>query len=153
MIRLLDFGAKTEYAVRALAHLALRGSGSIVTVKELAEETGISVHFLYTIFDLLTRAGIVRPHRGVQRGFSLSRPAHDISFYDILLAVEGPIEKSNCLLDHRKPCLAEAPCAAHEAWHRLREQAEAALRRISLQDIALQNPPWERVVAELRSPH
>ncbi len=150
MIRLLDFGAKTEYAVRALARLALRGSGSIVTVKELAEETGISVHFLYTIFDLLTRAGIVVPHRGVQRGFSLSRSAREISFYDILLAVEGPIEKSNCLLDHRKPCMAEAPCAAHEAWHRLRELAEASLRLISLQDIAIQNPPWERVVAELR---
>ncbi len=151
MIRLLDFGAKTEYAVRALAHLARRGDGSIVTVKELAEETGISVHFLYTIFDLLTRSGIVRPHRGVQRGFSLSRPARDISFYDILLAVEGPIEKTNCLLDHRKPCMTESPCAAHEAWHRLREQAETVLRRISLWDIAYQNPPWERPTAELRS--
>jgi DNA-binding IscR family transcriptional regulator len=70
MIRLLDFGARTEYAIRALAHLTQRGAGAVVTVKELAEETGISVHFLYTIFDLLSRAGIVRPHRGVQRGFS-----------------------------------------------------------------------------------
>ncbi len=144
MIRLLDFGAKTEYAVRALTRLSQRGEGAIVTVKELAEETGISVHFLYTIFDTLTRAGIVVPYRGVQRGFSLSRSASEISFYDILVAVEGPIEKANCLLDHRKPCMAQQPCAAHETWQRLREQAETALRNITLVDIANQNPPWER---------
>ena len=70
MIRLLDFGAKTEYAIHSLARLAQMGEGAIATVKDLAAETGISVHFLYNIFDALTRAGIVRPHRGVQRGFS-----------------------------------------------------------------------------------
>jgi Rrf2 family protein len=146
MIRLLDFGARTEYAIRALAHLAQRGEGAVVTVKELAEETGISVHFLYTIFDMLTRAGIVRPHRGTQRGFSLTRPANAISFYDILMAIEGPIEKHHCLLDHRAPCRAETPCAAHHLWQALREQAEQSLQAVTLDRIAQQNPPWGRVL-------
>jgi len=150
MIRLLDFGARTEYAIRALAHLTQRGTDAVVTVKELAEETGISVHFLYTIFDMLSRAGIVRPHRGVQRGFSLTRPAEQISFYDILIAIEGPIEKYHCLLDHRAPCRAETPCAAHHLWQALREDAEQALQSVTLEQIAHQNPPWQRV-AELLS--
>src|SRR5690554_4065176 len=145
MIRLLDFGAKTEYAIRSLARLAQRGDGAIVTVKDLAAETGISVHFLYNIFDALTRAGIVRPHRGTQRGFSLARPAEEISFYDILVAVEGPIEKYHCLLDHRVVCSAETPCAAHHLWQNLRDRAEQALRSVSLAKIAKQNPPWERL--------
>jgi Rrf2 family protein len=148
MIRLLDFGARTEYAIRALAHLTQHGMDAVVTVKELAEETGISVHFLYTIFDMLSRAGIVRPHRGIQRGFSLTRPADQISFYDILVAIEGPIEKHHCLLDHRAPCRAESPCAAHHLWHALREDAEQALQSVTLAQIAHQNPPWQRV-AEL----
>ncbi len=150
MIRLLDFGARTEYAIRALAHLAQRGEGAIVTVKELAEESGISVHFLYTIFDMLTRAGLVRLHRGVIRGFSLTRPASQISFYDILMAIEGPIEKHHCLLDHRAPCRADKPCAAHYLWQNLREDAEQALHTVTLEQIAEQNPPWLRV-AELFS--
>ncbi len=145
MIRLLDFGARTEYAIRALAQLAQRGEGAIVTVKELAEETGISVHFLYTIFDMLTRAGLVQLHRGAQRGFSLTRPADQISFYDILLAIEGPIEKHHCLLDHRAPCRADTPCAAHHLWQNLRESAELALRTVTLDRIAAQNPPWQRL--------
>lgn len=149
MIRLLDFGAKTEYAIRALAHLAQRGDGTIATVKDLAAETGISVHFLYSIFDALTRAGIVRPHRGVQRGFSLVRPADKISFYDVLVAVEGPIEKAHCLLDHRVPCCPETPCAAHHLWQGLRDRAEQALRSVNLAKIAQQNPPWERILQML----
>ncbi len=149
MIRLLDFGAKTEYAIRSLARLAQRGDGAIATVKDLAAETGISVHFLYNIFDVLTRAGIVRPHRGVQRGFSLARPADEISFYDILVAVEGSIEKHHCLLDHRVVCRAETPCAAHHLWQNLRDRAEQALRSVSLAMIAKQNPPWERLKESL----
>lgn len=149
MVRLLDFGAKTEYAVRSLARLAQMGEGAIATVKDLAAETGISVHFLYNIFDALTRAGIVRPHRGAQRGFSLSRPADQISFYDILVAVEGPIEKVHCLLDYRVMCNAETPCVAHHLWQSLRERAEQVLRSVGLAQIAQQNPPWERLLARI----
>ncbi len=144
-MRLLDFGAKTEYAVRTLSLLAERGEGAIVTVKELAECAEVSVHFLYTIFDALTRAGIVRQHRGVQRGFSLTKPANAISFYDIVEAVEGPLEKGYCLLDRRFPCRERGSCAAHGVWSYLREQAEQAMRSVSLDDIARQNPPWHRL--------
>ncbi|MFQ3611548.1 MAG: Rrf2 family transcriptional regulator [Fimbriimonadales bacterium] len=145
MMRLLDFGARTEYAVRTLAILAERGEGAIVTVKELAEQAEVSVHFLYTIFDILTRAGIVRQYRGVRRGFSLTRPATDITFFDIVTAIEGPLDKSYCLLDRRYPCRERGSCAAHGLWQYLREQAEQAMRSVTLDDIAHQNPPWHRL--------
>ncbi len=150
MMRLLDFGAKTEYAVRTLALLAERGEGAIVTVKELAERAEVSVHFLYNIFDILTRANIVRQHRGVQRGFSLSRPASEITFYDIVTTIEGPLEKDYCLLDRRFECRERGSCAAHGMWSYLREQAESAMRSVTLEDIAHQNPPWHRLREKVR---
>lgn len=140
MTKLLDLGARSEYAIAALAHLAQRGNGAIVTVKELAEETGISQHFLYNIFDDLAKAGIVRSFRGAKRGFMLTRPPEEISFYDIVAAVEGLIEKPHCLLDRNRVCSATNPCAAHFFWISLRDYAEQSMRELTLAQIAKKTP-------------
>ncbi len=148
MIRLLDAGVQTEYAVRALACLAKRGEGAIVTVKELAQEADVSVNFLYTIFKDLEQHGLVYAHRGRERGFSLTRPPSQISYLDILNACEGQIEKKQCLLDHRVQCDSAHPCAAHEAWNSLREMTERLLAKVTLDQIIAHNPPWEQVKAK-----
>lgn len=143
MIRLLDSGVQTEYAVRALAYLALHGEGAVVTVKELAQQADVSVNFLYSIFKSLEQSGLVYAHRGRKRGFSLTRPASQISYLDILTACEGHIEKKQCLLDRRVICDSVHPCAAHKAWNSLREMAESNLSKVTLDKIAAHNPPWE----------
>jgi Rrf2 family cysteine metabolism transcriptional repressor len=143
MTKLLDLGARTDYAVKALALLAQRGEGAIVTVKELAEETGISQHFLYNIFDDLAKAGIVRSFRGARRGSALCRSPEEISFYDIVAAVEGLIEKPFCLLDRTRVCSAETPCAAHFFWIGLRDYAEQSMRALTLAQIA-RKPPFKK---------
>ncbi|MCL6473534.1 MAG: Rrf2 family transcriptional regulator [Firmicutes bacterium] len=145
MIRLLDSGVQTEYAVRALAYLAKRGEGAIVTVKELAQEADVSVNFLYAIFKDLEQHGLVHAHRGRERGFSLTRPPSQISYLDILNACEGQIEKKQCLLDHRVMCDCIHPCAAHQAWNLLREMAEQQLAKVTLDKMATHNPPWEQI--------
>lgn len=145
MVRLLDIGVKTEYAVRALALLAKAGPDAIVTVKDLAEQGEMSVHFLYSIFDTLERSRLVNSHKGRQRGFSLARSPEEISFLDILQAVEGAIEKTRCLLDRRDVCRADRPCAAHKAWQHSRDLVEQQLSVITLDQIASLNAPWERL--------
>lgn len=140
MTKLLDLGARSEYAIAALVRLAQRGEGAIVTVKGLAEETGISPHFLYNIFDDLAKAGIVRSFRGAKRGFMLCRPPEEISFYDIVAAVEGMIEKPHCLLDRNRVCSATDPCAAHFFWIGLRDYAEQSMRELTLAQIARKTP-------------
>lgn len=145
MVRLLELGARTEYAVRTMAILATKGEGAVETVKNLAAEAEVSVHFLYSIFDLLVRGRLINAHKGRVRGFSLARPADQISFLDIVRAVEGPIEKAQCLLDKRDICRPEKPCAAHASWSRMRERVEQELAACTLDKMSEQNPPWERL--------
>lgn len=136
MIRLLSMVVKTEYAVRALIRLAKAGDGAIITVKEMAADGDMSAPFLYSVFDVLERQGLVQSHKGKKRGFSLMRPAEEISFMEILQAMEGPMIKTQCLLNRDEPCPGNQTCAIHYTWLRIRDYVENELKDVSLAYLA-----------------
>lgn len=82
--------AKVDYAIRALAELAVAGEGP-VKAEHLAEAQDIPLNFLRDILSELRRVRIVRSHRGPEGGFVLGRPADEISLADIFRAVDGPL--------------------------------------------------------------
>ena len=82
--------AKADYAARAAAELAT-ASHSPITADRIAEAQDIPVKFLESILLELKHAGIVRSQRGPDGGYSLARPAQDISLADVIRAVDGPL--------------------------------------------------------------
>ena len=59
-------------------------------LRDIAEATEAPEAFLSKIFQGLRAADIVRSHRGITRGYALSRAASEISLYEIIAATEGP---------------------------------------------------------------
>ena len=61
----------------------------------------------------------MRSHRGRAGGYSLGRPAKDISFADVLRVTDGPLALSPCVsvMAYRKcdDCFDEAVCAIRKA--------------------------------------
>ena len=82
--------AKADYAARAAAELATSVDAP-VTADRIAEAQDIPVKFLETILLELKHAGIVRSQRGPVGGYTLARPAEDISLADVIRAVDGPL--------------------------------------------------------------
>jgi Rrf2 family protein len=82
--------AKADYAARAAAELA-NAIGSPITADRIAEAQDIPVKFLETILSELKHAGIVRSQRGPVGGYTLARPADQISLADVIRAVDGPL--------------------------------------------------------------
>ena len=82
--------AKVDYAIRALAELAIAPPGP-VKGERLADAQAIPVKFLENILTELRRAEIVESRRGAEGGYRLARPAAEISLADVIRAVEGPI--------------------------------------------------------------
>ncbi len=82
--------AKADYAARAAAELAAAPDAP-VTADRIAEAQDIPVKFLETILLELKHAGIVRSQRGPDGGYTLARPAEDISLADVIRAVDGPL--------------------------------------------------------------
>jgi Rrf2 family protein len=86
----MKLSAKADYAARAAAELA-SAPDAPVTADRIAEAQGIPVKFLETILLELKHAGIVRSQRGPDGGYTLARPAEDISLADVIRAVDGPL--------------------------------------------------------------
>ena len=77
----------SEYAVLGLLFLAQQG-GRVVYTREVSENLDLPTSFLAKAFQKLARAGILKSHRGSGGGFSLVRPASEISLAEILEGIQ-----------------------------------------------------------------
>jgi len=82
--------SKSRYAVVALAELARAGDRP-VPIAQVAERRGMPVQFLEQLFSTLRRDGLLSSQRGVRGGYSLARPAEEISVLDVVQALDGKL--------------------------------------------------------------
>jgi len=82
--------SKSRYAVVAMAELARSGDRPL-PVKELAERRDIPDQFLEQLFSTLRRSGLLTSHRGSKGGYTLSRPADEITVLEVVQALDGKV--------------------------------------------------------------
>ena len=87
----MRMSAKAEYAVRAMVELAAAEPGTLTKTEDLAQAQGIPAQFLADILSALRADQLVRSHRGRDGGYTLARPAEQISVADVLRCVDGPL--------------------------------------------------------------
>ncbi|TGX55740.1 Rrf2 family transcriptional regulator [Sphingomonas gei] len=136
--------ASVEYGIHCLLWL-VDSDGRPLSSRDLAELQGISPSFLAKIFPRLEKAGIVRASEGVRGGYLLARRAEEISFLEVIDAIEGRKPLFDCQ-EIRGKCavFGDTPpgwastgvCAVHAVML----QAEKAMRDVlagtTLRDIA-----------------
>ncbi|MGG1554680.1 Rrf2 family transcriptional regulator [Paenibacillus ferrarius] len=83
----MQYSVGVEYALHCLVYLI--PNESKIGIKELAFFQGIPETYLSKIFTKLAKAGIISSVPGVKGGFKLARDPDDISFWDVVEAVEG----------------------------------------------------------------
>jgi Rrf2 family protein len=109
-----------EYALRAMAELALAESGTALKASELSRATNVPVHYLSKVLRRLVAAGLLVSQKGHGGGFALARPAHRIRFADVLEAMgEAPVS-GRCAFGWGD-CDARHPCPLHPAWSTLND--------------------------------
>ena len=131
---MLQITRQTEYAIRGLQELARRESDTPVQLKSIAGACEVSEAFLAKIFQMLAQSGIVKSHRGVKGGFSLGRPATEISLREVVEVCEGGIVLNHCLRPV-DPCLNAENCQISKVWRDAQEALTGALERTHLADV------------------
>ena len=86
----------TDYAVRALVHLAREKDG-VVAVSQLAKAEKIPQPFLRRIMQVLCQNGLVVSHQGKTGGFSLKKKPTEISLGEVARVFQGEVDISRCL--------------------------------------------------------
>jgi Rrf2 family iron-sulfur cluster assembly transcriptional regulator len=124
-----------EYGILGAAYIAQQEK-EICFIREISEAWDLPESFLAKILQKLAKAGILHSHKGNMGGFSLSRPAEDISLKEVIEALQGPIiinwcEVSEDLCERFENCLLER--IVNEATVKVRE----VFSEYSIADLAL----------------
>lgn len=124
--------AKTQYAIRALVHLARRGGDS---ASRIAEAQLISPKYLEGILNQLKMAGIVVSDRGRSGGYHLARQAAEIRMIDVVKATEGEVRLVECI-DDKNVCSLGALCMPRKFWLGLKGAVDSYLSSVTLGDLS-----------------
>jgi Rrf2 family protein len=120
----------TDYAVRAICHMARKGGG-VISVTALFGELKIPRPFLRKILQTLGRKGLVRSSRGLGGGFELAVSPDKIFVADIIEAFQGPFSINECIFK-RKACPNTKECPLKKRMDRISERVESELRSITI---------------------
>ena len=115
------YSATTEYAIRALAHMATLEPGERILARDLAAATDVPRQFLGKILHRLARQGMLDSAKGRGGGFRFSRPAEQITLADLVEVVEGKDIMRLCVLG-LDDCNDNQPCPMHDQWKAFRER-------------------------------
>mgnify|MGYP000011048871 CR=1 FL=1 len=101
---------QVEWALHCCAVLAGLPQDRRLSTRTLAEFHGVPKEYLSKALQALSQAGIVSGTLGPAGGYRLARPADDITFLDIVEAVEGRRSTFACTnIRFNNPC--RQPCA------------------------------------------
>ena len=144
MQHVLQVSRKIDYGLRAMIHLAGLPAGKIASLQDLSVTLHLPREFLAKILKLLTARGLVRSARGAHGGYQLARPAREISFLDVLEAVEGPVQLNVCL-DDKDRCDVSAGCTMYHVWKAGQDRMLEVYRRTSLAELASEPEPMRPI--------
>jgi Rrf2 family protein len=102
----LKYSKATNYALHSMLYLVAAPQGEAIGVQALATMQKISPTYLSKVLSKLVKAGLIASNTGVYGGYQLLRPKEDISFLEVIEAIEGSGSLFNCGLPHNGPhCL------------------------------------------------
>ena len=124
---------KGRFAVTAMVDLALRHGGGPVTLAEISSRQKISLSYLEQLFGKLRRHRLVDSVRGPGGGYRLARDMAGISVAEIILAVDEPIDATQCA--GKENCHDDQKCLTHDLWATLNTHIFEYLESVTLRQL------------------
>ena len=124
---------KGRFAVTAMIDLAMHNQERPVTLADISERQKISLSYLEQLFGKLRRNTLVSSVRGPGGGYNLAKKLHEVSVADIIVAVDEPIDATQCC--GKENCHDEKKCLTHDLWADLNTHIFEYLRGVTLSDL------------------
>ncbi len=134
--------SQVEWALHCCAILAGLPEGRYLSTKALAEFHGLPKEYLSKALQSLSQAGLVHTTLGPSGGYRLARSPEELTFLDIVEAVEGKTRTFVCNeIRANNPCRPKghcdtAPCAIARVMWDADKAWRDTLRGVTLADLA-----------------
>ncbi len=102
MSKVAGFSEATYIGLHAMVLIAQR-NGDRISIRDMADKISVSEAHLAKVVLRLSHTGLIRTTRGPGGGAVLAKSPGEISFLDIVEAIEGPLENSKCVFG-KKVC-------------------------------------------------
>lgn len=123
---LMQIPRRVDYGLRAVIYLSGQDPEKSCSIAEIAKQQGVPRKFLEKIIQDLIRGGLIKSKRGANGGYALARPPEEISFTDVIVAIEGPIAVNLCL-DDRLGCDQIPRCTMIGVWSEVQQKINEVL--------------------------
>src|SRR4051812_30699444 len=149
------FSTKAEYGVRVMTHLARADGAAPISLASIAEAEGLPLAYLEHLAQRLRRAELVQSTRGAHGGYTLGRPAGEITMAEIVRALEGAIAPIECISadpDGQLVCTRDGepghdPCPTKLLWTRVQGSIVRTLTDMTLADLVQPPTPKKKAAA------
>jgi Rrf2 family protein len=111
----MKLSMKSDYGARAIIDLARHYGLGPVQTAEIAARQFVPEAYLEQLLTLLRKAGLVRSTRGPHGGHELTRPPAQITFGEVVRALEGSLAPLDCL-DDAASCQLSPTCSMRDVW-------------------------------------
>ena len=135
----MNITAQEEYGLRCLLRVAKHESGDPMRTQEVAVAEGISLEYAAKLMRTLKNGGFVASTRGSAGGYLLARPAAEISVWQVIEALDGPLYEEKFCDAHtgsQRDCKHSTDCSIRALWRNLNGILKSALSVISLADLS-----------------
>ncbi len=125
------FSSKAEYGVRLMVELGRQSAEQPTSLKAIADAEGLPLAYLEQVVARLRRADLVMSARGAHGGYWLARDPGEITMYDVVAALEGPIAPMECFVHDQMERIvcSHMPQTGRGLWHGpVRDQAAVDAR-------------------------
>lgn len=142
----MKLSTRGKYGLYAMYYLAEHKDEGPQSLQNIAS-TGVPKQYLEQLLGNLRRAGLIHSVRGAQGGYQIARPPGEITILDVIDAMEGPLELSECMTDEGH-CDRSCQCPVRRVWQKLTDSINRELADVTLDEMLPANNECEAIPHE-----
>ena len=133
----MKYSQATNYALHTMMYFVALPLGKTIGVQQLATRQRLSPTYLSKILTKLVKAGLIESAPGIHGGYTLTKNKQDLSFLDVIQAIEGTASMFHCGAG-----LQHDACLVQHVMLDAERQLEAYLKQRKLVELVEASTHW-----------
>ena len=133
----MKYSQATNYALHTMLYFVALPLGKTIGVQQLATLQTLSPTYLSKILTKLVKAGLIESTPGIHGGYKLTKKREDLSFLDVIQAIEGTASLFHCGAG-----LQHDACVVQHVMMDAEQQLEGYLKERKLVEFAGETSIW-----------